>query len=77
VFSDNHIAVRFAYEWDDHSGSWFRSYDNENWEFDAHGYMRRRIANINNLPIAEAARLFRWALGRRSDDHPGLTNLRI
>jgi nuclear transport factor 2 (NTF2) superfamily protein len=77
AFTDNHIAVRFAYEWHDHSGSWFRSYGNENREFDAHGYMQRRIASINDLPIAEAARLFRWPLGRRPDDHRGLTDLGI
>jgi uncharacterized protein len=75
AFTDNHIAVRFAYEWRDDSGSWFRSYGNENWEFDAHGFMQRRIASINDLPIAEVARLFRWPLGRRPDDHPGLTDL--
>ena len=69
------IAVRFAYEWHDDSGQWFRSYGNENWEFDAHGLMRRRIASINDLPIAEAARLFHWPLGRRPDDHPGLSGL--
>ncbi len=69
------IAVRFAYEWHDDSGNWFRSYGNENWEFDALGYMRRRIASINDLPIAETDRKYRWPLGRRPDDHPGLSDL--
>jgi uncharacterized protein len=64
AFTDNHIAVRFVYEWRDDNGSWFRSYGNENWEFDAHGFMQRRIASINDLPIAEAARIFKWPLGR-------------
>jgi nuclear transport factor 2 (NTF2) superfamily protein len=71
----NRIAVRFAYEWHDDSGNWFRSYGNENWEFDDHGLMRRRIASINDLPIGEAERKYRWPLGRRPDDHPGLTEL--
>jgi uncharacterized protein len=75
AFRDNRIAVRFAYEWHDDSGHWFRAYGNENWEFDDLGYMRRRIASINDLPIAENARLFRWPLGRRPDDHPGLSDL--
>ena len=69
------IAVRFAYEWRDDAGRWLRSYGNENWEFDAHGLMRRRIASINDVPIAEADRKFHWPLGRRPDDHPGLTAL--
>jgi nuclear transport factor 2 (NTF2) superfamily protein len=69
------IAVRFAYEWRDDSGHWFRSYGNENWEFDDAGYMRLRIASINDLPIAEADRKYRWPLGRRPDDHPGLSDL--
>jgi nuclear transport factor 2 (NTF2) superfamily protein len=69
------IAVRFAYEWRDDSGHWFRSYGNENWEFDEHGYMQRRFASINDLPIAEAERKFHWPLGRRPDDHPGLSEL--
>jgi len=69
------IAVRFAYEWHDDSGQWLRSYGNENWEFDALGLMRRRIASINDLPITEAQRLYRWPLGRRPDDHPGLSAL--
>ena len=75
AFTGNRIAVRFAYEWHDDSGHWFRSYGNENWEFDGRGLMRRRIASINDLPIVEAERLFRWPLGRRPDDHPGLSEL--
>ncbi len=76
AFTDNRIAVRFAYEWRDDSGSWFRSYGNENWEFDAWGYMRRRIASINDLPIAAADRKFHWAApGVRPADHPGLSDL--
>jgi nuclear transport factor 2 (NTF2) superfamily protein len=75
AFTDNRIAVRFAYEWHDDSGQWFRSYGNENWEFDADGYMQRRFASINDLPITEAARLFRWPAGRRPDDHPSLSEL--
>lgn len=75
AFHKNRIAVRFAYEWHDDSGNWFRSYGNENWEFDEGGYMRRRIASINDLPISEAARKYRWPLGRRPDDHPGLSLL--
>jgi len=71
----NRIAVRFAYEWHDDSGSWFRSYGNENWEFNEEGLMQRRFASINDLPITEAERKFRWPLGRRPDDHPGLTEL--
>jgi len=69
------IAVRFAYEWHDDSGNWFRSYGNENWEFDGLGYMQRRIASINDLPIRESERKYRWPLGRRPDDHPGLSDL--
>jgi nuclear transport factor 2 (NTF2) superfamily protein len=72
---DNRIAVRFAYEWHDDSGNWFRSYGNENWEFDGHGLMRRRIASINDAPIAAAERKFHWPLGRRPDDHPSLSDL--
>lgn len=72
---DNRIAVRFAYEWHDDSGQWFRSYGNENWEFDAHGLMRVRIASINDLPIAPADRHYHWVLGRRPDDHPSLSDL--
>lgn len=75
AFADNRIAVRFAYEWHDDSGNWFRSCGNENWEFDAHGLMHRRIASINDLPVAEAERKFRWPLGRRPDDHPSLSAL--
>ena len=71
----NRIAVRFAYEWRDDSGHWFRSYGNENWEFDEHGYMMRRFASINDLPIAESDRKYHWPLGRRPDDHPGLSDL--
>ena len=74
-FRINRMAVRFAYEWRDDSGSWFRSYGNENWEFDDNGLMRRRFASINDLPIGEPQRLFRWPLGRRPDDHPGLSEL--
>jgi nuclear transport factor 2 (NTF2) superfamily protein len=69
------IAVRFAYEWHDDSGQWYRSYGNENWEFDEHGLMTKRYASINDLPIAEAERKYRWPLGRRPDEHPGLTEL--
>jgi nuclear transport factor 2 (NTF2) superfamily protein len=75
TFSGNRIAVRFAYEWHDDSGHWFRSYGNENWEFSGNGLMSRRIASINDLPIAETDRKFRWPLGRRPDDHPGLSEL--
>jgi uncharacterized protein len=75
AFHDNRIAVRFAYEWRDDSSHWFRSYGNENWEFDEHGLMRRRIASINDLPIKEAERKYRWPLGRRPDEHPGLSEL--
>jgi uncharacterized protein len=71
----NRIAVRFAYEWHDDSGHWMRSYGNENWEFNDAGYMMRRFASINDLPIAESARLFRWPLGRRPDEHPSLSAL--
>ncbi|MBV9629032.1 MAG: nuclear transport factor 2 family protein [Xanthobacteraceae bacterium] len=75
AFRDNRIAVRFAYEWRDDSGSWFRSYGNENWEFDEHGLMRLRIASINDLPIKDTERKYHWPLGRRPDDHPGLSDL--
>ena len=75
AFAHDRIAVRFAYEWHDDSGSWFRSYGNENWEFDASGLMRKRYASINDLPIREADRKYRWTLGRRPDDHPGLSDL--
>ena len=75
AFTDNRIAVRFAYEWHDDSGHWFRSYGNENWEFNEQGLMQRRFASINDLPIAEKDRRFFWPLGRRPDDHPGLSDL--
>lgn len=75
AFHDNRIAVRFAYEWHDDSGHWFRSYGNENWEFDAQGFMQRRIASINDLPIAAGDRKYHWPLGRRPDDHPSLSAL--
>jgi uncharacterized protein len=75
AFTDDRIAVRFAYECHDDSGNWFRSYGNENWEFDEQGLMRRRFACINDLPIAEGDRLYHWPLGRRPDDHPGLSDL--
>ncbi|MGH8137023.1 MAG: DUF1348 family protein [Steroidobacteraceae bacterium] len=75
AFSENRIAVRFAYEWHDDSGQYFRSYGNENWEFDEQGVMRLRIASINDLPIAAADRKYHWTLGRRPDDHPGLSAL--
>jgi nuclear transport factor 2 (NTF2) superfamily protein len=71
----NRIAVRFAYEFHDDSGSWFRAYGNENWEFDEEGLMRRRLASINEHPIAEKDRKYHWPLGRRPDDHPGLSDL--
>ena len=71
----NRIAVRFAYEWHDAEGNWFRSYGNENWEFDEQGLMRLRYASINDLPISAAERKFHWPQGRRPDDHPGLSEL--
>lgn len=71
----NRIAVRFAYEWHDAAGNWFRSYGNENWEFDDEGYMKARHASINDVPITEEDRKFRWPQGRRPDDHPGLSDL--
>ena len=73
--SDNRIAVRFAYEYRNAAGEWFRAYGNENWEFDENGLMRERHASINDLPIDESERLFRWPQGRRPDDHPGLSEL--
>lgn len=73
--SGNRIAVRFAYEWRDDSGNWFRSYGNENWEFNEYGLMLRRFASINDLPITAEQRLFHWPLGRRPDDHPSLSDL--
>ena len=75
AFTDNRIAVRFAYEWHDDSGNWFRSYGNENWEFSAAGEMQRRLASINDLAIREADRKYHWPLGRRPDDYPGLSDL--
>jgi nuclear transport factor 2 (NTF2) superfamily protein len=75
AFTDNRIAVRFAYEWRDDSGHWFRSHGNEQWEFDADGLMQRREASINDVVIAEADRRFRWPSGPRPQDHPGLSDL--
>ncbi|MBN9671985.1 DUF1348 family protein [Roseibium aggregatum] len=77
AFTGNRIAVRFAYEWRDENGSWFRSYGNENWEFSQDGLMRHRIASINDLPISENDRLFRWPQGPRPKDHPGLSDLNL
>ena len=74
AFRDNRIAVRFAYEWHDDAGNWFRSFGNENWEFEKHGLMTVRHASINDLPIRDQDRKFHWALGRRPDDHPGLSS---
>jgi nuclear transport factor 2 (NTF2) superfamily protein len=75
AYADNRIAVRFAYEWHNQSDQWFRSYGNENWEFNGHGFMMRRYASINDLPIDESERKFFWPLGRRPDDFPGLSDL--
>ena len=75
AFDGNRIAVRFAYEWHDDSGQWFRSYGNENWEFSDAGFMQRRMASINDLPIKETERKFLWPLGRRPEDHPTLSEL--
>jgi nuclear transport factor 2 (NTF2) superfamily protein len=75
AYDGNRTAVRFAYEWHDDSGRWYRSYGNENWEFDDHGLMRLRYASINDLPIKESERKYHWPLGRRPDDHPGLSEL--
>ena len=75
AFDGNRIAVRYAYEWHDDSGNWFRSYGNENWEFDEQGLMARRFACINDLPISASERMFHWPQGRRPDDHPGLSAL--
>ncbi|MBV2094780.1 MAG: nuclear transport factor 2 family protein [Candidatus Thiodiazotropha sp.] len=75
AFEGNRIAVRFAYECHDDSGQWYRSYGNENWEFNEQGFMQRRFASINDLPIKASQRLYHWPLGRRPDDHPGLTEL--
>ncbi|WP_455805352.1 nuclear transport factor 2 family protein [Pseudomonas fluorescens] len=75
AYSDTRIAVRYAYEWHDDSGNWFRSYGNENWEFDEQGMMFQRYACINDMPIKESERKFHWPLGRRPDDHPSLSDL--
>jgi nuclear transport factor 2 (NTF2) superfamily protein len=75
AFDAARIAVRFAYEWHDDSGNWYRSYGNENWEFDENGIMHHRHASINDLPIEASERLFHWPLGRRPDEHPGLSEL--
>jgi len=75
AFKDNRIAVRFAYEWQDEYGCWFRAYGNENWEFAVNGLMQRRIASINDLPINDSQRKFHWPQGPRPDDHPGLSDL--
>ena len=75
AFDGNRIAVRFAYEWHDAAGNWFRSYGNENWQFDANGLMALRYASINDLPISETERKFFWPLGRRPDDHASLSEL--
>jgi len=75
AFTDNRIAVRFAYEWHDDSGHWYRSYGNENWEFDAGGLMAARFASINDLPISASDRKYDWPFGRRPDNHPGLSDL--
>jgi nuclear transport factor 2 (NTF2) superfamily protein len=77
AFHDNRIAVRFAYEWHDAAGQWFRSYGNENWQFDTQGLMQLRIASINDLPIQESDRKYYWPAGRRPDDHPSLTELQL
>lgn len=75
AFSDDRIAVRFAYEWHDSNNNWIRSYGNENWEFDANGFMKIRHASINDIPIKESERLFHWEQGPRPNDHPGLSDL--
>ena len=75
AFDGARIAVRFAYEWRDDSGQWYRAYGNENWEFDAEGLMHHRYASINDLPIQAAQRLYHWPQGRRPDEHPGLSDL--
>lgn len=75
AFDGNRIAVRFAYEYHDDSKNWFRAYGNENWEFDEKGLMKKRYASINELPIKESERKYHWPLGRRPDDHPGLSEL--
>lgn len=75
AFGADRIAVRFAYEWRDDSGHWYRSYGNENWEFDDHGFMRRRLASINDLPIKETDRKYHWPAGPRPESHPSLSDL--
>ena len=75
AFQAHRIAVRFCYEWHDHEGQWFRSYGNENWEFDANGLMQRRLASINDVAISATERLFLWPQGRRPDDHPSLSQM--
>lgn len=75
AYAGNRLAVRFAYEWHDDSGNWYRSYGNENWEFAESGLMQRRIASINDMPIKKEQRKYHWPQGRRPDDHPGLTEL--
>lgn len=75
AFTDNRLAVRFAYEWHDDSGHWFRSYGNENWQFNESGLLHHRHASINDMPITDSERRFHWPLGRRPDDHPGLSDL--
>ncbi len=75
AFTENRIAVRFAYEWHDENAQWFRSYGNENWEFNENGLMRYRFASINDLSIQESERKFHWSLGRRPDDHPSLSEM--
>ncbi len=77
AWQGNRVAVRFAYEWHDHTGHWFRSYGNEHWEFDSSGLMRRRLASINDLAISETDRKYFWPIGRRPDDHPGLSELSL
>jgi hypothetical protein len=77
AFTGNRIAVRFAYEWHDDSRQWYRSYGNENWEFNEQGFMTRRFASINDLPIKDTERKFFWPLGRRPDDHPSLSDLEL
>ncbi len=77
AFDGNRIAVRFAYEWHDADGNWFRSYGNENWEFDSNGLMQKRYASINDLAINESERKFHWPQGRRPDDHPSLSELNL
>jgi nuclear transport factor 2 (NTF2) superfamily protein len=75
AFTGNRIAVRFAYEWHDDSGHWYRSYGNENWEFNDDGLMASRFASINDIPILESERKYQWMLGRRPEGHPGLSDL--